>query len=47
VRDVVANEFEIATPEKAGHIVFLTCKKVVEADNVMPLADKSLAQVGS
>ena len=47
VRDVVANQFEIATTEKAGHVVFLTREKVVEADNVMPLADKSLAQVGS
>jgi len=42
---VVANQFEILLPQEMLDVALLAGKKVVQADDVVPLSDEAIAQV--
>ena len=47
VDDIVTDQFEVRIPQQMFDVLFSSGEKIVEADDIMPLTDETVAQVGS
>jgi len=43
--NIVANQLEIGVSNKVGNVVFLTGEKIVHADHIVAIGDKTVAEM--